>query len=103
MSMADEQRTVRICFCPDRVMAMSAQTFRYSHQWGGWWMTDAPTRTMSSHARYYAFHERAEYRHEDHEGEPYIHRDCPWCGNSLPGTVLGPGAPQADGGSEGSE
>lgn len=100
--MGAAEHITRICFCADRVMAMGAQTFRYSHQWGGWFFANGPTRSMSSHARYYAFHERAEYRHEDHEGEPYIHRDCPWCGCSLPGTVLGPGATQADG-SEGSE
>lgn len=90
-----EERTVRVCFCPDRIMAMTAQTFRFSHQWGGWWMTTAPTRTMSSHARYYAFHERSEFRHEDHSDEPMIWRDCPWCGHSLPGTLETTG--QADG------
>lgn len=80
-------------------MAMGAQTFRYSHQWGGWWITTAPTRSMSSHARYYAFHERSEFPHEDCEGRPYVFTECPWCSQTLPGCLnIG----QADG-SEGPE
>jgi hypothetical protein len=103
--MAGEETVTRLCFCSERLNAQA--TFRYSHSFGGWYFVSAPTRMMSPVARYYAFSERSEFRHEDHTGEPMIHVECPWCQNTLPGVRLEDekrrpfgGSPQGDGGED---
>lgn len=85
--MADAERTTRICFCPQRLNAMGSNTFRFSHQWGGWYLTDAPTRSMSSRTRYMVYAERNDGAHEDHTGEPTVFQECPWCQHTLPGCL----------------
>lgn len=80
--------TTRLCFCEDRIRSMTFGTFKWSYPHRAWFATDIPTRSMSQLASYYAFVERGlEYPHEDHRGEYYYYVDCPWCGNSLPGTL----------------
>ena len=85
MTMTDESRTLRLCFCQDRIVAMGTHSLRYSAKAGGWFFQDAPTRSMSSTARFRAFIDRAEYDHTDHTGEPMYWLDCPFCGGVLPG------------------
>lgn len=103
--MSDEVVT-RICFCPDRVEATEGKTFVYSTHYGGWYDREAPDRTMSDRVYEAVYFERKDEMHEHHAGEPYIHTECPWCGNTLPmvrfpkegDDRLGPTGPQADGG-----
>lgn len=88
--------TRKYCACDDRLNAEAARRFVY------WvarraWCFESRRRAMSMRSRYYAFVDRAEYKHEDHAEEPYTFECCPWCGNDLPGIPDLLGASQADG------
>jgi hypothetical protein len=84
-----------ICFCQSRIEAMQTGTFKYCHTAKAWYFTNAPTRSMSTRTAYYVYTERQDTGHENHSGEPYLHRDCTWCGHSLPGVE--PDDTQSDG------
>lgn len=93
------------CRCDRRLAALAAGDFIFWPHSKVWIFTDGPRRSMSPQARYYAFVDRAEHKHEDHDGEHYTFVSCPWCGHCLPGTheprIVWP-KNQADGG-EGAE
>lgn len=78
-------RNHTVCNCKDRLFAMHAQTLRWSHQLGGWYFTDAPTRSTKYPAPI------------DNKGFPYIHTICDFCGCVLPGVVFKDDTPLAQG------
>lgn len=91
------------CRCDARRDALACGEFVYWPHSRVWVFTDGPFRSMSAGARIGAFVDRREFRHEDHDGEPYRWTCCPWCGHELPGTQTPRIVwPQADGG-EGDE
>ena len=74
------------CRCDARLAALHNGDFIYWPHSRAWVFTDGPFRAMSPAARYYAFVDRAEFKHEDHAGELYTWVDCPFCGHALPNT-----------------
>lgn len=81
-------RSYTVCNCRERLDAMYSHTFRWSHELGGWWWTDAPTRTVKWNAP------------QENKGFPVIHTICDFCGHPLPGVVFkddNPPSIQADG------
>ena len=100
----DARETVRTeCRCDNRMAALATGDFIYWPHHRAWVFTDLTPRSMSAGARIGAFVDRREYKHEDHDGEPYTFTVCVWCGHELPGTQTPRIVwPQADG-SEGPE
>lgn len=86
-------RSHTVCHCPERIEATHTHSLRWSHELGGWWWSDAPTRTSKWNQSH------------DNDGFPYIHTLCDFCGEQLPGVVFKDDSPtgQADGNSEGRE
>jgi hypothetical protein len=86
------------CRCSRRTAAQQAGEFVFLPH-SRCWVFPEVRRTMSAHARYYAFHERREWPHTDHTGEHYSFIECPWCGHTLPYTAPPPlyGAPTGNG------
>lgn len=97
--MSEIREVTRIeCRCDKRLAALAAGDFIFWPHSRVWVFTDGPKRTMSAAARYFAFVDRAEHKHEDHAGEHYTFVSCPWCGHELPGTAVPRIVwPQADG------
>lgn len=65
------------CDCKERHQASRDGTFLYNHNLEGWVFTDAPLRSASPLAIYYADGRGT------HDGEPFRWSDCPWCGREL--------------------
>lgn len=61
--------------CDGRVDAMRRKAFVWNHELMGWVDLTAPPRISTDRAKYY---------NGDHTGEPYIWKDCPFCGHELP-------------------
>lgn len=81
--------TKRLCCCARRWAAQAAGEFIFLPHAGAWVFTDdTAVRSMSPRARYFAFSERSEFKHEDHSGEPVKFYVCVWCGGDLPSVVL---------------
>jgi hypothetical protein len=80
-------RAFTVCNCRERVDATNSNTFRWSHELGGWWWSDTPTRTVKWNAP------------QENKDFPYIHTICDYCGHPLPGVVFrdDPSPGQADG------
>lgn len=82
--------TVRFCRCDARHSAEADRSFLYDPATRAYVRPEDPLREMTPKARYLAFHERAEFAHVDHSGEPVRYYTCPWCGGDLPGCQLEP-------------
>jgi hypothetical protein len=86
------------CRCDRRIAALALGDFVFWPHSRVWVFTEGPLRSMSAAARIGAFVDRREFKHEDHDGEPYSWVSCPWCGHELPGTQVPRIVwPQADG------
>lgn len=84
MAMAGEDVTTRHCRRDKRRRDEAIGTTRFSATFGGWVMSDVPTRTMSRASHYWAFVHRDEFEHTDHTGEPFVWEVCVYCGGDLP-------------------
>jgi hypothetical protein len=76
----DPYRTAIPCHppCEGRLRAVIEERFLPAKSLGGWVWLDAPLRQMNW---------RVKYMHEgmpDHSGEPFVFRECVFCGGTLP-------------------
>jgi hypothetical protein len=62
---------VGVCVCIERMRNELKKKFIYSHGFGGYIDVDGPRRRNTWKSKLGT------------AGEPYIYRDCPWCGGEL--------------------
>lgn len=63
--------------CEDRRRAVAEGRMFWHFIYHGWVMPDDPLRKSSGWQAIW-------FAGRDTTGEPYLHRDCPWCGREMP-------------------
>lgn len=96
------ETTIRHCRCDRRTQDEATGTTRWSRAFGGWVMSDVPTRTrrMSWGTYEQVWLDQGIKTPPDHTGEPFIWEVCVYCGGDLPVRKEGEQRPhptQADG------
>ena len=74
----EQSKVTRICACDERYIARAQGEFVFMERWRGWVFTEGNTRRVKN-PWLLSYHET-----DNHDGEPFVWADCPWCGGELP-------------------